>query len=921
MDSSAKFSNQVADHLTEEVISFIRTEIAKYQGQEIIFGGKLNTSNTAKKPPHTNQPNSTDPTTLTSIIDTVEILSRGNKNLAPLVSSRLTEFDIIIHNHPSSYLEPSDADLGIAGAYGEEVGFAIVDNRVEKINIIIPIPTPTPTISIEKDVILNLFRKDGYFAKNLSSFESRSAQISMIEAVVQSFNENRTLICEAETGTGKSLSYGVVAGYWALLSGKKVVISTNTIHLQEQLLRKDLPIIRDALKNLTGKNLEVILVKGKNNYLCQTKFIEFKNNYNNPSKLDPEEQIHLRYVDEIINWGEYTQTGDKNELSFIPDHNLWNKLGCEIDTCKRTKCKHEEKCFQNHIKKAIQKADILIVNHHILCADLAIKKQTGFNSTIGLLPPYERLIIDESHHLEDIATIYFGSQTSTFELKQTMGLIASIHPKKQLIRSGVLRRIVDEVGRLFPSNDTNENHSTSSSSTVSPTVSFANSIFTLTDKFIMARKVYEETSPMWYEKIFSYFEQHYENKNSESVRTENLFSIEEDTFVRKEFKHRFNANERSSKLWEEFYYLPLQEVLKLIDTIRLSLTKLYEALKTITELHRENLTYQPLSEFTGDLKIYLERIVLHYNHLRSSTEPAENDEVRWVRVVKQKHSVQFYTHTSPLEVGKLLKEYLFHPLKTVVLTSATLSTNKTEGFKHIKERWGIADQIVEENTILEVQLSNGFDYAKQCLMLLPNGLPEVNTKHFSDALVPHLSELLRTMRGRMLWLFTSYSMMRSLHKRLTPIARELQADLWLQGEQPRHELIHKMKSFTNGVLMGVSSFWEGVDIKGDHLSCLVMIKLPFAVPDEPVLAARLERLETMGKNPFNEYSLPQAILRFKQGFGRLIRGEQDRGVFILFDKRILSKYYGKAFLAALPNGVYPQSNVELSSAIKNHLDT
>lgn len=860
MDRVNFFSEDAKSHFTEEVLLFLREQIQIYQGKGILFGGRLHPQGFPK-------------------IEECDFLSQGNFEQVSL-TSKVKSYNVIIY-HPSSCLNPSSENLKIASNFADKMGFIIIDSQVEKIDVVVPIPQLSRDNSVNLEAVIKSFSTGGSLSQALSEFEPRDSQISMVKEVTLAFNQESILLCEAETGTGKSLGYGVVAAQWSMLNKKKVVISTNTINLQEQLLNKDLPVIKECLKKELGQALEIILVKGKNNYLCQRKFEEFKKETIDTLNLSLEDKATLRYRDEILSWGETTLTGDKNELTFIPDYDLWDQLGCENDTCQRSQCRYENRCFQSKLKRDIAKADILIVNHHILCSDLAIKKEVGVNSA-GLLPPFERLIVDESHHLEDIATIYFGSQASTFEIKRTLGLIVRIDFKKKILKGGLLSRILRELSprTLDEINDVDRNKDHIKEEDLRKI------FYQQLNAFIEARIHYESFSINAFERIFSYFDE-----------KESFFNFEEEP-TRKEYKHRFSMEEMDHSRWHELYRQPLEQIIKHLQGFIDMITYIYNLF--VKNLNPEDLP----PNYVAELKAYRDRLQNSVNNFQASMKSPDKDEVRWIKLVRNKKQIYFAAHSSPLEVGSLLREHLFDPLKTVILTSATLAEGGEEPFQHIKEQVGLDS--LENHNLTEIRLSNDFDYAQNCCMVVPF-IPPVNHREFLSALEEGLCHLLEIFRGRMLWLFTSYTMMKQVYRQLEPLASTMGVELWTQGDEPRHELIRKIKKNRNGVLLGVSSFWEGVDIKGENLSCLVMIKLPFAVPDEPVLKARLERLEELGKNPFIDYTLPQAILRFKQGFGRLIRSSHDRGVFVLFDNRIFTKSYGRHFIEALPVDLEPKS--------------
>jgi ATP-dependent DNA helicase DinG len=620
----------------------------------------------------------------------------------------------------------------------------------------------------------------------------------MAQAVEQALEEKRHLIVEAGTGTGKTLAYLLPV----IRSGKRVIISTGTKNLQEQLFYKDVPFLEHALygEPTSGSRLSVCYMKGRNNYLCRKKLYDLTDQ---PvlSGLDEIEQYRA-----IAAWEKTTGTGDRAELAELPEASLlWHKLDARADACIGQKCSQWERCFITEMRRRAMESDIIIVNHHLFFADLAIKLQAEGAPDAGVLPDAAAVIFDEAHELEDVAGNYFGISMSNLRLEQ-------------------LARDVE--------------HSLQHNRVLSPSLSGA--LGSLRER---AQFFFSLLSP-----------------------GQGRFAFEN----RREFLEE-NGDE----------YLALNQ----------ALTRLAGEL--------EGLPQKPEEIFN-----FVRRAQEIQVHLGFALESNDRNTVFWIerrggRAAPGKHGgietatqsgrQNVFLQATPIDVGPILRECLWAKLECAVLTSATLAVGG--GFEYIRQRLGLEH-------VRESVLPSHFDYESQALLYVPPDLPDPRTPQFAAKAADRIRKLLEITRGRAFVLFTSYSQMNEIYQRLLG---EVEFPLLRQGDAPKSALLEEFRLTPNAVLFATSSFWQGVDVQGEQLSCVIIDRLPFAVPSDPVVAARVKAIDAEGGNAFFQYQVPAAVITLKQGFGRLIRSLHDRGLLVLLDNRILKKQYGRVFVESLPN--------------------
>lgn len=644
------------------------------------------------------------------------------------------------------------------------------------------------------------FAPGGVLSQKHPAYEFRRGQLQMAQAVEQSLEERRHLIVEAGTGTGKTLAYLVPV----IRSGKRVIISTGTKNLQEQLFYKDVPFLEQALfaDASSGSRLSVCYMKGRSNYLCRKKLYDLTDQ---PvlSGLEEIEQYRA-----IAAWEKNTSTGDRAELAELPEASLlWHKLDARADACTGQKCSQWERCFITEMRRRAMESDIIIVNHHLFFADLAIKLQADGAPDAGILPEAAAVIFDEAHELEDVAGNYFGISVSNLR--------------------------VDELARDVE-RSIQQNKMTSAS--------LSGALGSL-----------RERSQLFFSVL---------------PAGEGRFAFE----TRREFLEE-NGDE----------FVALNQ----------SLTRLAGELESLQQKPEEVFNFvRRTQEIQAQLAFALEsddrNTVFWIERRGKFGAPRRN-----VAAEKSRDQFQARQHVflqaTPIDVGPILRECLWSKLECAVLTSATLAVGG--GFDYIRRRLGMEHA-------RELVLPSHFEYERQAVMYVPPDLPDPRTPQFTTKAADRIRKVLEITRGRAFVLFTSYAQMNDIYQRLLG---EVEFPMLRQGDAPKSALLEEFRLTPNAVLFATSSFWQGVDVQGEQLSCVIIDRLPFAVPSDPVVAARVKAIDADGGNAFFQYQVPAAVITLKQGFGRLIRSLHDRGLLVLLDNRILKKQYGRTFIDSLPN--------------------
>jgi ATP-dependent DNA helicase DinG len=621
---------------------------------------------------------------------------------------------------------------------------------------------PTERVPLER-----IFGPQGWLARNHPNYEYRRGQLEMAEVVESALENRQHLIVEAGTGTGKTLAYLVPI----IRSGCRVVISTGTKNLQEQVFFKDIPFLRKLFPQIRAT-----LMKGRQNYLCRQRLYDIEKQ----PVLKGLEEVE-RYA-EIRAWEKRTETGDRAELENLPDASeLWSLIDARRETCTGQKCAQFERCFITRMHQRAAESDILIVNHHLFFADLALR-QMDFTS---LLPDYAAIVFDEAHEMEDVATQYFGLQVSNYRVEElardteTTLRLKGLQSAEVLAAVSELRRRADLFFELFPAGE-------------------GRTAFDNRDAFL---EVHRGT----YSALLNAF-----------VHLETELSR-------------------------------LQDRPEEVNNLATRAVELRQAFEVVLESKERNFVFW------------------------------------WER-----RGRGVFLEASPIDVSAILRERLFERVEAVILTSATLAVGGT--FDFLKRRLGV--QNAKERV-----LDSHFDYGRQALLYTPVHLPDPREADFARLAAEEVVQILKATRGRAFVLFTSYQQMREVYER---VRRRLRYPMLLQGTAPRTALLDRFRRAPHAVLFATSSFWQGVDVQGPQLSAVIIDRLPFAVPTEPVVAARIRMINEEGGNAFTEYQTPEAVISLKQGFGRLIRSENDHGVLAILDHRMVRKPYGRVFFASLP---------------------
>lgn len=638
--------------------------------------------------------------------------------------------------------------------------------------------------------IAEAFADSGPLAGAMPAFEPRPGQRMMAAAVGDILDGGGVLLAEAGTGTGKTLAYLVPA----ILSGRRVLVSTGTRNLQDQIFYKDLPALREAL----GVPFTAAYMKGRANYLCLQRFESVLEDHQPRGRADG------AHVDALREWAEQTRTGDRSEVEDLPDdYPLWNEISAASENCIGTECPQYDDCFVTRMRRQALESDLVIVNHHLLCADAAVR-QGAYGEVI---PSCACTVIDEAHQLENVATQYFGISVSNYRLddlaRDAQRALASLGPAGRP-EGEAARRCVDDVryrGQAF----------------------------------------------------------------TEALR--NL--VPEGERIRVDAERLAAVAEPAGGLTE-------------------CLAALEHALGGLADAPEELAALARRADELGE-------------QIRFLLAASDTGFVYFL----ERRAKGVFLRAAPIDVSGIVRELILDRAEGTVLTSATLAVD--DRFDYVRGRLGITDAH-------ELRLPPEYDFATQAVLFLPPQMPDPRSERFAGAMAQELGELLRATSGRAFVLFTSYANLRAVHRQLDPA---LPYPLLVQGSAPRPVLLREFRSTPQAVLLATSSFWQGVDVAGESLSCVVIDKLPFASPSDPVTAARIEAIEAVGGNAFADYQVPLAILTLLQGFGRLIRHRNDRGVLALFDARVRTRGYGRRFLKSLP----PAPITHEIDAVRGFFDT
>lgn len=685
---------------------------------------------------------------------------------------------------------------------------------------------PNETLDeIDADSILGLIDEGGPLAQSMPGYQRRPQQIEMARAVVAAFNEGQHIMIEAGTGTGKSIAYLTPAIAWATTNNERVVISTNTINLQEQLINKDIPALHNTL-NIPFKSA---LLKGRGNYLCPRRLAAVR-------RRQPTNVAELSLLAKILVWLMESSTGDRGEISLRGpvENSIWQRLSAEDEGCMLERCRSvmAGSCPFYKARRAAESAHLLVVNHALLLSDAAMDNR--------VLPDYQHLILDEAHHLEDAVTNSMSFHLDEATMRRRLDDLGGL-------KKGLLGDLLNSVRSSVPDKEVS--------------------------KLERAVKLISDaTAAMGHHisALFGALRQFL--KDGETASASEYVTH---TRITPALRERTGFNQVQAS------WATLKEFLDVISQVMAQLTEMLGRLEQY-----DIPDYSDLVNSTGSAGRYFQEINAQLSAF--VTKPDSNT-IYWTTSGQDMYAT-LAIHSAPLHVGELVDKYLWKARQTVIMTSATLRTNNS--FDYMRER-------LKAQGVTTLEVGSPFDYQKSTLLYIPNDIPEpTDRQRYQQAVERGIIGLADALNGRVMVLFTSYSHLRQTSQAITP--RLALGDITVYDQSDgtsRQALLEGFRTSEKAVLLGTRSFWEGVDIPGESLSALVIVRLPFAVPTDPIFAARSETYI----NSFDEYTIPEAILRFRQGFGRLIRTATDRGVVTVFDRRITSKSYGASFLEALPS--------------------
>lgn len=785
------------------------------------------------------------------LVADVDVYAMGNKHAVPAIIKEAKYGDIIIHNHPDGILEPSDADLEIASYLGSNgIGCYIVDNNVEYLYPVVKVQKKRTHEGLNFEEISAHFMPGGSFAKHLPLYEYRKPQVEMLKSVVNAFNEDKIAIIEAGPGTGKSLAYLVPAVFWSIKNQERVVVSTHTINLQEQLIEKDIPV----LKKCCGVDFKSVLVKGRNNYICLRKVYNLR--AEGGTLIEDKDRQQLN---DLLAWAVKTRDGSKADLNFVPQDDVWEAIQSEADQCTRLKCRFYDDCFFYIARRNAASADVLVVNHYLLMADLVVRKEMKGYDTVAILPPFKKIIIDEAHRLEAVATANLGYTISKLRIIKLLGRLINLKDN----RKGLLQYLKNKLKDVSSIHDK----------------SIATKITDIIDTEILdARQRLYDITQVIFDDI--------SNTVSNYAVSEGLQKDKDE-----EIKLRVTTSFISADLWQNVIETGLKtlsvDILKFASLLKLLEDEIGGLSKTSQDM---------LSSILIDISSCKMRLRLAANDLVFFITTNERS-CKWIEVKRYRENPAVRFCAAPLSVSEDLKACLYDNYNTIILTSATLAINKN--FRFFKDDIGLHQ--TPEGRLSELILDSPFDFKKQVVIGIPTDISEPNESGYTSDLEENILKTIEITEGRALILFTSYNLLDNLYKKLDPQITLLGYTCLKQGMDNRHSLLETFKKDKTSVLFATDSFWEGIDVKGDALECVILTRLPFKVPTEPIIEARAEAIERAGGDAFYNYSVPMAVIKFKQGFGRLIRSRDDRGVVIIFDSRVATKQYGKIFLQSLPD--------------------
>ena len=802
---------KASSRLSPKVCSYIEKEIREAGGNEVFVVGNLNAE---------------------GIVVEAFAAARGHESAVPVIQAAADRAEVLIHNHPSGVLRPSDADLAVASrAAASGLGSYIVNNSVTEVYVIAEPVLTEKKKPIDPARAAFFLSQKGPLAELSRDYEARPSQMELASSITTAFNDGKVASLEAGTGVGKSFAYLIPAALWSVENKDRVVVSTATINLQQQLIEKDIPRVRKII----GNDFKAVLVKGRGNYLCRRRFRATLRD----GDFFAEDEGTLK---QIADWAATTSDGSRSDLPFMPPELLWSRINSESDACMGMRCMYHAECFVMKARKEAAGASIIVVNHHLLFADIEARYSgSGYEGT-AVLPPFHMIVFDEAHAIENAATSFFSGSTSRFSILRQLNHFAPDRKRKGVARLDLLEGL------------TSDKEAAQTACAAIP----------------KAKKALEE--------------------------------LEEAALATCDNGFTFRVSRKTAGLSSA------KSVFSAAKTLWKSLASFCNAMHSVFEgIDEED------ADAAWESKIAVRRLESS-NSLLEGFVSWDKDEssVFWIERSsfvqsrggkgkgggKDEPQVVFYPklNRTPLAVAETMKDAVFDPFRTVVCVSATLRVGKT--FDFWMARCGVS--LIEKKRLLSGVYDSPFPYETNVLLALPESIPLPDEQGFQAATERLIPDLISASRGSALVLFTSYESMRNACRTARALLASSGFRILCQGEDDRARLLHSFRAEESSVLFATDSFWEGIDAPGDTLRHVIIAKLPFRPPNNPVFEARCERIEERGGNSFMELSVPDAVIKFRQGFGRLMRKKSDRGVVTVLDRRITARRYGKIFLESIP---------------------
>ena len=807
----------IRDRFSEESLQTIKKYLEEHNNKSMIFKATFDEDEKIQKP---------------------FFLSLYKKKSFEETLTKVGKNEVVIRTTKPNQLYPSDMELELSEELytRRNIAYCLLSSDLDDFYFVQDIDR----IFLEEIDIENYFAKDGILAKEIKGFEYRQEQEEMAQYIQDAINEDRKIIVEAGTGTGKTLAYLIPSIKWAVTNKKKVIIATNTINLQEQLLLKDIPLAKSIIKD----EFSYVLVKGRNNYVCKRLFNELalgKSIDIETFSMEAREQIEY-----ILKWGNKTKTGDKAELTFEVYPDVWELVQSTTELCLGKKCPYRKECFYMKTRMEKMEADILISNHHVFFADLNVRAETDFDSEYLILPRYDMVIFDEAHNVESVARSYFSVEVSKISFTRLLNRIYQKKNKRKKEKSALIR-VEDTIDEK----------------NLEDGQQYIYLLNTLKEEISILQNIGDE----YFDEIRKIYE-----TNTEAPIKKSLNNFEMT-------KSRFLENLREKK---DIFQSKLADFLNLMMSFN-------------NVIDGEKDKNPEVINFNNHLKMFKAYI----DSFKFINSFEDDNYIYWLDINSKRTNV--ILTATPLNIAQKLSTVLFDNLDRLVFASATIVVNGN--FDYFKKSLGL-----DEEDCIEAIIKSPFDYDEQMSVYIPSDIQDSeNINAFvSDASKFILNILLKT-NGKAFILFTSYTMLNQIYYSISKKLKDKGFEVFLHGDKPRSQIIKEFKEAENPILFGTTSFWEGVDVQGENLSNVIITKLPFLVPTDPVVSAISKKIEEDGGNSFMDFQLPEAIIKFKQGVGRLIRKKTDSGNIFILDNRILKKRYGSLFINALPS----QKNIKI----------